>query len=386
MQFFLRGAKGIRPLVSGRLTFSSGLVSTFVAAALLASGPSAHAAKPPRHHEALVRVSTARLRSEPGTKAKATALLDAGRSAKVIAKKKGWTKLRLDSGREGWVRADLVDVSKATVRDHDSQAPSHHKSKSDDAPVARNHKHQGDTAHEATLAARKRAEAQHQAALHRQHVEEAHQAALHKKHVEEAHQSALAAIRHKMEARKAAAALAQAHAAKSHPAPKTVIAARPPQALVQVASAEVKDASDDTTPQTDTDTSAQTEAGNSRSDRLIRSALSYRGTPYRMGATGNGAFDCSGFTRYLFSKEGTAIPRTAAEQYEHGTPVDRENMQPGDLVFFKNTYKHGVSHVGIYIGNDSFVHASSGHGRGVTVSSLNDAYYRNHWAGARRAH
>jgi len=120
-----------------------------------------------------------------------------------------------------------------------------------------------------------------------------------------------------------------------------------------------------------------------RGQRLARTALSYRGTPYRMGGTGRGSFDCSGFTMYLFDKEGTALPRTASEQYHKGQPIDKANMQPGDLVFFKNTYKRGISHVGIYIGNGQFCHAS-GYGRGVRVDTLDKAYYINHWAGARR--
>ena len=122
----------------------------------------------------------------------------------------------------------------------------------------------------------------------------------------------------------------------------------------------------------------------SRNERIARSALSYRGVPYRMGATGRGAFDCSGFMMYLFDKAGLQLPRTAAEQYRKGTPVSKNQLKPGDLVFFKNTYKHGVSHVGIYIGGGKFCHASSG-GHAVRTDNLNKEYYVNHWAGARRA-
>ncbi len=120
-----------------------------------------------------------------------------------------------------------------------------------------------------------------------------------------------------------------------------------------------------------------------RADSVVRTALSFRGTPYRMGATGRGAFDCSGFTHYLFAQEGSPLPRTAAAQYQKGAPVAKSQLRPGDLVFFKNTYKRGVSHVGIYIGGGSFVHASSA-GRGVRVDSLSKPYYVNHWAGGRR--
>jgi cell wall-associated NlpC family hydrolase len=120
-----------------------------------------------------------------------------------------------------------------------------------------------------------------------------------------------------------------------------------------------------------------------RAETLVRTALAYRGTPYRFGARGQSAFDCSGFTSYLFAEEGVGLPRTAAQQFRKGVVVPKAQLQPGDLVFFKNTYKRGVSHVGIYIGNGNFVHASSG-GRAVRVDSLDRAYYRRHWAGARR--
>ena len=71
------------------------------------------------------------------------------------------------------------------------------------------------------------------------------------------------------------------------------------------------------------------------------------------------------------------------EQYLHGTSVPTDQLQVGDLVFFKNTYRHGISHVGIYIGDGHFVHACN-ETKGVTVSDLNEAYYQNHYAGARR--
>ncbi len=121
----------------------------------------------------------------------------------------------------------------------------------------------------------------------------------------------------------------------------------------------------------------------SRTSRLIRNALAYRGTPYRFGARGRGGFDCSGFTSYLFDKAGKPIARSASAQYRQGAPVEKSALRPGDLVFFKNTYKRGVSHVGIYIGNGNFIHAASSRS-GVRVDSLNKSYYAKHWAGARR--
>lgn len=110
---------------------------------------------------------------------------------------------------------------------------------------------------------------------------------------------------------------------------------------------------------------------------------------YSFGATdvANGKGDCSSFTQYVFKQNGISIGRTTNEQYQQGTSVNKEDLQPGDLVFFKNTYnsgyKDGVSHVGIYVGNGQFIHNSSGKG-GTTVSNLSDNYYSKHYLGARR--
>jgi peptidoglycan DL-endopeptidase CwlO len=84
-------------------------------------------------------------------------------------------------------------------------------------------------------------------------------------------------------------------------------------------------------------------------------AMSKIGSPYRYGATGPNAFDCSGLVSWAFKKAGKSLPRTSRAQSKVGTPVSRAELQPGDLVFF---YKP-VSHVGIYIGNGKIVHAST---------------------------
>lgn len=117
---------------------------------------------------------------------------------------------------------------------------------------------------------------------------------------------------------------------------------------------------------------------------LVSRALSYRGARYRFGATGSGgAFDCSGFVQHLMRTDGVSISRTAAEQFHGGRPVEREALQPGDLVFFQNTYKHGISHVGMYVGEGLFVHAAS-QKRGVVMDPLDLPYYNGKYAGARR--
>lgn len=120
----------------------------------------------------------------------------------------------------------------------------------------------------------------------------------------------------------------------------------------------------------------------SRSDNssLVNNALSLVGVPYLFGGTSRSGFDCSGYTQYVFKGSGISLPRTAAAQFSVGSSVDRAQLQSGDLVFF-TTYASGASHVGIYIGGGSFVHASSS---GVRTSSLSESYYATRYLGARR--
>lgn len=109
--------------------------------------------------------------------------------------------------------------------------------------------------------------------------------------------------------------------------------------------------------------------------------MQYLGTPYVWGGTTPSGFDCSGFTRYVYKQLGYTLSRTAGQQLGNGYAVS--SLQPGDLVFFDNTYatSAAASHVGIYIGNNQFVHAASG---GVKVTSLSDSYYASRYIGARR--
>lgn len=117
---------------------------------------------------------------------------------------------------------------------------------------------------------------------------------------------------------------------------------------------------------------------------LARTALSYRGAPYRFGGrSARSGFDCSGLVQSVYAKWGLYLPRVARAQYKMGKRVKPKDLLPGDLVFFKNTYKRGISHVGIYIGDNFFIHASRP-GVGVVVSRLDRGYHKRHWAGARR--
>ena len=118
------------------------------------------------------------------------------------------------------------------------------------------------------------------------------------------------------------------------------------------------------------------------SRRLIAIAMQYIGTPYVFG--GNSLYygiDCSAYVQQVYAQVGISLPRTADYQYEVGTPISRAELLPGDAVFF-TTYTYGASHVGIYVGEGNFIHASSTYG--VTISSLNDHYYSTHYIGARR--
>lgn len=124
----------------------------------------------------------------------------------------------------------------------------------------------------------------------------------------------------------------------------------------------------------------QVSRGGSGGTSAVSRALSLQGIPYVFGGTTRSGFDCSGFTRYVYAASGISLPRTSYAQYNFGTPVNRGQLQPGDLVFF-STYTKGASHVGIYIGGGRFVHASNS---GVRVTSLNENYYATRFLGARR--
>ncbi|CAN5653327.1 hypothetical protein BH11ARM2_BH11ARM2_26280 [soil metagenome] len=114
-------------------------------------------------------------------------------------------------------------------------------------------------------------------------------------------------------------------------------------------------------------------------------AQSWRGVRYRYGAMSRNATDCSGFTTQVFHSVGVSLPRTSGEQASVGAKVDRGSLQAGDLVFFHTVRGKRVGHVGIYMGNGKFIHASSGGGK-VMVSSLSDGYYNNRFVTARRIH
>ncbi|WP_375295276.1 C40 family peptidase [Paenibacillus sp.] len=105
------------------------------------------------------------------------------------------------------------------------------------------------------------------------------------------------------------------------------------------------------------------------------------GIDYKYGGTTTKGFDCSGFTGYVFEKLGIDLPRRSADQATVGAKVGKDELRPGDLVFF-NTDGKGISHVGIYMGDGNFAHSSSS--RGVSISKMNDSYYSKRYVTARR--
>lgn len=105
------------------------------------------------------------------------------------------------------------------------------------------------------------------------------------------------------------------------------------------------------------------------------------GTDYKYSGTTTSGFDCSGFTSYVFDKFGIELPRRSVDQAEIGTKITKDELRPGDLVFF-NTSGKGISHVGIYMGDGKMAHSSTSHG--VIIGSIHDSYYSKRYVTARR--
>jgi cell wall-associated NlpC family hydrolase len=131
-----------------------------------------------------------------------------------------------------------------------------------------------------------------------------------------------------------------------------------------------------------TDTAKARKADESIKDRLLRVAHRMLAVPYRFGGTTLWGLDCSGFVQKTFAFLNLDLPRSAREQFREGAIVAKADLSPGDLVFFR-TYANYPSHVGIYLGDNRFVHASASE-RKVTVDSLDKPYYEKRYIGAKR--
>ena len=123
---------------------------------------------------------------------------------------------------------------------------------------------------------------------------------------------------------------------------------------------------------------AGAESSASRSRRVLAIAKRYLGARYVWGGASPSGFDCSGFVMYVYRQVGVSLPHKVAKQYRYGRPVIRARLEPGDVVFFDRLH-----HNGIYLGDGRFIHAGRS-GGGVTISRLDESWYRSRWNGGRR--
>jgi cell wall-associated NlpC family hydrolase len=128
---------------------------------------------------------------------------------------------------------------------------------------------------------------------------------------------------------------------------------------------------------------SSTKSGASKGKRsdVVATAKRYLGTPYRYGGSDPQGFDCSGFVLYVFSRHGVSLPRSAEDQFKRLSSI--RNPEPGDLVFY-NTFGSGVSHVGIFVGNNTFIHSPTT-GKTVEYADMRIDYWKGAYRGARRA-
>jgi cell wall-associated NlpC family hydrolase len=280
------------------------------------------------------RVSRARVsvRLGPGEQFHRVAVLDIGRRAVVTARRSGWAQVALPGGKFGWVREDMLAGHKAAGEIRSARA-------APTAPAGKpGRKRHGASATAVADNRRRRASRLAHGAVGPGPARKAH---------ERQHPARVASSSESRRSRHARhiAALRRAERQARRHSRRSMVRA----------------------PGGD----------------LVRTAYAYRGTPYRWGGASGRGFDCSGFTSYLYHRVGVSLPHSASGQFRYGRRVDHKGLRPGDLVFF-HTVHSGISHVGMYVGNGKFVHASSRRAGGVRVDTLSSGYYRNRFRGARR--
>jgi len=129
--------------------------------------------------------------------------------------------------------------------------------------------------------------------------------------------------------------------------------------------------------------SGSMQSGSVTGEQIAAKAKQYLGVPYLWGGASPSGFDCSGFVYYVLNTLGIKVSRTINLMYKEGKAVSKSDLQPGDVVFFQNTYKEGLSHVGIYVGGGQFIHSPQS-GQTVSFANLNSSYYVKHYYGAAR--
>jgi cell wall-associated NlpC family hydrolase len=298
---------------------------------------------------AFIRGDRVNIRTAPDTDAKMKIIYDQGEKVEIVSKRDGWLKVVSQDGVTGWVREDFVGGNKQVAESHPSKA----------------------TARAAGKRVAKQPAAAPKAVAKKPAQKPAQQVA---KKESAPKPVGVAKIEFnpppKEETKPAPAAEetteADAEATQENPQPK-------PE-RVQENTRRATGRSLNRAPE------AKAPAGG---NTLVRAALAYRGTPYRWGGEARGGFDCSGFTLYLYRQRGISLPHSASAQFRMGRAVSRGDLQAGDLVFFQ-TITNGISHVGMYIGEGKFVHASSRRSGGVRTDTLDSGYYRERYRGARR--
>ncbi|OHD65548.1 MAG: hypothetical protein A2176_03070 [Spirochaetes bacterium RBG_13_51_14] len=116
-------------------------------------------------------------------------------------------------------------------------------------------------------------------------------------------------------------------------------------------------------------------------DRIVRTAERYLGVRYKRGGATPRGFDCSGYVMYVYQRNGILLPRSVVRQYKAGKKIGLERVKPGDLLFFRTSRKRRLSHVGIYCGDDRFIHAPRS-GKKVSFADMDKAYWRKRYIGA----
>ncbi|MDE2126003.1 MAG: C40 family peptidase [Armatimonadetes bacterium] len=309
------------------------------------------------------------VRMGPGEQHPLMTCIDSGTHVIVTARRDGWSQVALASGTVGWVRNDFVGSSAGKTAPVPATRIARVVAKPQAAARAKHLQRIASAAHTQRKHNSGRAvhaPSRRMAAKTKRDQQLASAARRHRLEVAQAARVASAATHHRLAvahaARLASAALHHRLALSRH-SNGAVRAAKP----VRVAMASGRSRS----------------GAGTRGVRIVKTAFAYRGTPYVYGGSGRGGFDCSGFTRYVFAKHGVSLPHSARAQFQLGTKVSYRSLKAGDLVFF-HTVTPGISHVGVYVGNGRFVHASSRRSGGVREDSLSSGYYRTAFRGARR--
>lgn len=139
-----------------------------------------------------------------------------------------------------------------------------------------------------------------------------------------------------------------------------------------------------TTSETKSNETTTSKSSSSKGNEVVALAKKYLGCKYVYGGSSPSGFDCSGLTMYIYKQFGISLPHSATAQSKKGTKVEKANLQPGDIVFFKNYRTNtGIGHCGIYIGNNKFIHAST-EKTGVITSSLSSSSYQKRYVTAVR--